>query len=106
MQNNWNFSICISQLLNILNVSSNKLAKSINVDPSLISRWRTGKRTISYESNYLKPIANFFSDNILNDYQKTSIINIPSKFNLSIDIKCSNNIEDYIHILLISSLQR
>ena len=105
MQNNWNFSICISQLLNIFNVTSNKLAKAINVDPSLISRWKTGKRNLSCESSYLKPIANFFSDKVLNDYQKTSIINIPSKFNLPIDIKYSNNTKEYLHILLVSSLQ-
>lgn len=105
MQNNWNFSICISELLNILDVSSNKLAKSINVDPSLISRWKTGKRKISCTSTYLKPIADYLSAKINNDYQKTNIINISSKFNLSIDIEYSNNMEEYIYILLISSLQ-
>lgn len=105
MQNNWNFSTCISQLLNILNVSSNKLAKSINVDPSLVSRWKTGKRKISDESSYLKPMADHFSDKIFNDYQKTSIINIASKFNLPIDIRCSNNMSEYIYILMVSSIQ-
>lgn len=105
MQNNWNFSICISELLNILDVSSSKLAKSINVDPSLISRWKTGKRKISCTSNYLKPISDYFSDKIVNDYQKISIINISSKFNLPIDIKYSNDMREYIYVLLSSSLQ-
>lgn len=105
MQNNWNFSTCISQLLNILNVSSNKLAKSINVDPSLVSRWKTGKRKISDESSYLKPMADHFSDKIFNDYQKTSIINIASKFNLPIDIRCSNNMSEYIYMLMVLSIQ-
>ncbi|MTK13493.1 MAG: helix-turn-helix transcriptional regulator, partial [Clostridiaceae bacterium] len=105
MQNSWNFSMCISTLLNILDISSNKLAKAINVDPSLISRWKTGKRKVSHESNHLKAMADYFSSKILNDYQKTNIINIISKFNLPISIQCSNNIKEYIYILLISSLQ-
>lgn len=105
MQNSWDFSMCISTLLNILDISSNKLAKAINVDPSLISRWKTGKRKVSHESNHLKAIADYFSSKILNDYQKTNIINIISKFNLPISIEYSNNMKEYIYILLISSLQ-
>lgn len=105
MENNWNFSICISQMLSILNISSNKLAKSINVDPSLISRWKTGKRKICDESIYLQLIADYFSDKIYNDYQKTSIVNIASKFDLPIDIRKYNNMREYIYTLLISSIQ-
>mgnify|MGYP001118849938 FL=1 len=67
MQNSWDFSMCISTLLNILDIRSNKLAKAINVDPSLISRWKTGKRKISHESNHLKAMADYFSSKILND---------------------------------------
>lgn len=105
MQNSWDFGMCISTLLNILDISSNKLAKAINVDPSLISRWKTGKRKVSHESNHLKAMADYFSSKILNDYQKTNLINIISKFNLPISIECSSNIKEYIHILLILSLQ-
>lgn len=105
MQNSWDFSMCISTLLSILDISSNKLAKAINVDPSLISRWKTGKRKVSPESNHLKAIADCFSSKILNDYQKTTIINIASKFNLPISIEYSNNMKEHIYILLISSLQ-
>jgi len=55
-----NFHIKLSQLMEQFRVSNSKLAKEINVDPSLISRWRSGMRVPSLRSPHLPAIATYF----------------------------------------------
>ncbi|MCM1989600.1 hypothetical protein [Oceanirhabdus seepicola] len=105
MHNNSNFGMCLSQLLSILNISGTKLAKALNVDPSLISKWKTRKRKICTNSNYLELISTYLADNIINEHQKQEIINLFNSFNTSIDDKYSGNMREYIHKLLITAQQ-
>lgn len=63
------FGECLHLLLSSLDISNNRLAKGINVDSSLISRWMNEQRLPSYNSNYIENISNFLSKNILNSIQ-------------------------------------
>ena len=105
MVNNRNFSIFLSELLSILNISNNKLAKAINVDPSLISRWKTGKRKISPDSNYLKLTADYLYENVFCDCQKESILQLESKYNLIVNGDFFREPKEYLYKLLLSALQ-
>ncbi|NTW71446.1 MAG: hypothetical protein HGA49_04315 [Eubacteriaceae bacterium] len=60
----------LNLLMDFLKINNSKLAKSINVDPSLISRWRTGKRDISHKSPYLLSISEYLLNFCIYDYQK------------------------------------
>lgn len=63
------FGKCLKLLLATLNVPMSHLAKAINVDNSLISRWVHEKRLPSYVASYIDNIAEYLSRKILNTYQ-------------------------------------
>lgn len=105
MENYLNFGTCLTDLLNITNIKNIQLANAINVDPSLISKWKTGKRKISPKSNYLKTISKYLSSNVTNEHQKKNIQNIAFKFNFCIDNEKYNDLNNYIYTLLLLSLQ-
>lgn len=50
----------LNLLMNYFEISNSKLAKSISVDPSLISRWRTGDRAPSKSSNHFHALGYYF----------------------------------------------
>lgn len=56
-----NFQEKLTLLMHIQDVPNNKLAKALSVDPSLVSRWRSGKRNLPQNSGYLMDIARYFS---------------------------------------------
>ncbi|MPQ33239.1 hypothetical protein E4V42_17595 [Clostridium estertheticum] len=64
------FGECLQLLLSSLDMSNNRLAKGINVDSSLISRWLHEQRIPSYNGDYIESITNFLSKNILNSIQE------------------------------------
>lgn len=49
----------LKTLMSIMNCTNSKLSKGINVDPSLISRWKNGKRHIKPDSPYISLIIDF-----------------------------------------------
>ncbi len=51
------FSEKLALLMNLLKISNRQLAGMINVDPSLISKWRTGKRLPRKESVHLENLS-------------------------------------------------
>lgn len=55
------FSDKLDSLMNLLEVSNIRLARTLNVDASLISRFRTGVRTPSLESPLLAAMAQYFA---------------------------------------------
>lgn len=55
------FSEKLIQLMTFYKITNNRLAKVLSVDPSLISRWRSGSREPSSNSNYYNEIARYFS---------------------------------------------
>ena len=46
-------------LMNLLNIPNNKMAKFMSVDPSLISRWRSGERDPLKNDAYVEMIAEY-----------------------------------------------
>jgi hypothetical protein len=70
------FCDCLKLLLSALGISSNRLAKVINVDSSLVNRWINGKRIPSYHTDYIDKISEFMAKNIFNTYQRQRINSI------------------------------
>lgn len=54
------FDIRLIQLMNLFHVTNKELANECNVDPSLVSRWRTGQRYPSGKYDQIQQIALFF----------------------------------------------
>ncbi len=67
------FGECLKKLLAALDISGSKLAKALNVDPSLISKWVNCKKIPSYESSYIESIAEYIEKSILNSFQELKI---------------------------------
>jgi transcriptional regulator with XRE-family HTH domain len=50
----------LNQLMEQFHISNSKLAKEINIDPSLVSRWRNGDRVPTMRSSHIPSIAAYF----------------------------------------------
>jgi hypothetical protein len=75
-----NFSEKLDFLFDITEIKNNTLARFVHLDPSFISRLRSGERTPSKNENYTKPIALFFSKHIKDRFQKAAlcdVLNVP-----------------------------
>lgn len=96
--NNMTFGECLNCMLSALDVSMNRLAKSINVDNSLVNRWVHGERIPPYGSSYIENIAEYLSKNVRNAYQIKNLNELFSEQGLSPDN--TNNIEDRIKTVL------
>ncbi|MCB2306005.1 hypothetical protein LGL08_05545 [Clostridium estertheticum] len=90
------FGECLQLLLSSLDMSNNRLAKGINVDSSLISRWLHEQRIPSYNGNYIESITNFLYKNILNSIQV-------QRLNDALNIVCGN---DYIRISMKNKIMK
>ncbi|MGE4283605.1 MAG: hypothetical protein AB7G87_07745 [Clostridia bacterium] len=53
------FSKKLQMIMTIMDCNNSKLGKGINIDPSLISRWRSGERRIKPNSPYIPLIVDF-----------------------------------------------
>ncbi|MDD3196839.1 MAG: hypothetical protein PHI69_01065 [Eubacteriales bacterium] len=60
----------LSGLMKLFKISNSKLARGINVDASLVSRWKSGERTMSVNSPHVPAIASFFLSLSTYHYQK------------------------------------
>jgi hypothetical protein len=65
-----NFDQKLSTLMNLFKISNSKLARAINVDASLVSRWKSGERKISLNSPHIPMLANYFLHINAYHYQK------------------------------------
>src|SRR5690554_4642674 len=54
------FELRLKKLMHIYNVTNKHLANELNVDPSLISRWKNGHRIPSEKYDQIRDIASFF----------------------------------------------
>jgi transcriptional regulator with XRE-family HTH domain len=70
------FSKKIDLLMKMTHIRNNQLALAIGVDPSLVSRWRTGSRELNLTSPYLNKICAFFAENAKEDYQKLALLEL------------------------------
>lgn len=59
--------------MGLTETKNRQLAKAITVDPSLISRFRSGKRTPADNAEYIKSIADYFSTRLTTELQKDAI---------------------------------
>mgnify|MGYP001604920381 CR=1 FL=1 len=83
------FGECLQLLLSSLDMSNNRLAKGINVDSSLISRWLHEQRIPSYNGNYIESITDFLSENILNSIQEQRLNDVLKIICGNLDIRIS-----------------
>lgn len=70
------FNEKLDTLMKAISVTNSQLGKAINVDPSLISRWRTGKRLPTGKNDYISAIASFFAARAKKEYQKAALYDI------------------------------
>jgi hypothetical protein len=66
----------LSLLMSVLNITNSAMAKALSVDPSLISRWRSGSRTPAKDSHYVEMIARYVADHAKMEHQKLAICEI------------------------------
>jgi len=71
-----NFSNKLDAFMRITGTTNAALGQYLNVDPSLISRWRMGKRIIKPSSHYLPMIADFILECRITEYQQNELLKI------------------------------
>lgn len=77
------FSAKLEAIMTIMNCNNSRLGKGINVDPSLISRWKSGNRQLKSNSPYIPLIIDFLLRTEPMAYQIEAINNLlGTKFNL------------------------
>jgi hypothetical protein len=69
-ERNMNFCEKLRLLTHVFKISNSRLARAINVDASLVSRWKSGDRSISAHSQHVPAIATFFIRLDAYPYQK------------------------------------
>lgn len=62
--------------MKMVHTTNFELAEVLEVDPSLISRWRTGERQVGSSSPYLPKIAHYFAENAQEDFQKVALLEL------------------------------
>lgn len=82
----------LAYILNLLEISPTSLAKEINVDRSLISKWKNGSRKIDIHSTYLDKIIDY----LITKNLKLGIKSLENLFSKVYDIE---NIEE-LHLVL------
>ncbi len=105
MDSDIEYKFCLKKLLHILNISENRLAKGINVDPSLISRWVNGKRPISTKSNYIEDISLYLSKSVNDKFQIRAIEDMCKLHEIETKVDI-NNIKECIYNLIATSQRR
>jgi hypothetical protein len=66
----------LNLLMNIFNITNSHLAKTLKIDPSLISRWRKGTRNPPNKSEYFLSIASFFVKQANSETKKNDILQL------------------------------
>ncbi len=67
------FSEKLSYLLDLSGASNAELARSASIDPSQVSRLRSGTRNIPKRIHTIELMAEFFAEMCVSDYQRTSL---------------------------------
>lgn len=70
------FSEKMQLLMKMANTTNTQLGRALGVDPSLISRWRTGARQISHRSPYIPSISSFFAAQAKEDFQRVALLEL------------------------------
>src|SRR5690554_2259592 len=70
------FSEKINLLMKMANTTNSKLARTLGIDPSLVSRWRTGAREPGDDSHYIQLIGLFFASQARQDFQRVALLEL------------------------------
>ncbi len=70
------FNEKINLLMKMTNTTNASLAAALEIDPSLISRWRTGVRQPNFSSTYIDKISDYFASTAKEDYQKVALLEV------------------------------
>jgi|GEM_PF-511031 len=70
------FNKKINLLMKMANTTNTRLADALSVDPSLISRWRTGEREPADDSRYIPLIGEFFAHQARQDFQRVALLEL------------------------------
>lgn len=81
----------LGYIMEALNIQTVSMSRFIHVDASLVSKWKTGDRTLSAKSSYFDDIVDYIMD------QSTNTIHSNLK-NVLIDFYPHEKIEDEIHL--------
>lgn len=74
------FSVCLCKLMDFFEIHNNTLANEFNFDSSLISKYRTGKRIPTMDSEFVKSLCMYFAQlTVHSNRQKelSKMMNIP-----------------------------
>ncbi len=66
----------LNVLMDVFKISNSKLARGINVDASLISRWKTGERKIATNSPHVPALATYFLRLNAYPYQRDYLLSL------------------------------
>lgn len=76
MKANSTFGECLAAILSALDLKCSKMAKEINVDPSLIYKWLREERVPSYDTPYIELISSYIANKISNSFQMEAITDL------------------------------
>lgn len=70
------FNEKINLLMKMANTTNTKLAEALGIDPSLVSRWRTGAREPGDDSRYIQLIGVYFASQARQDFQRVALLEL------------------------------
>lgn len=79
-----NFSQKLELLIENFNSNNSKLAKALNIDPSLVSKWRNGHRILLPNSPYIVQIADYFLSISALSFQNDNLLSLLRPINPNI----------------------
>ena len=100
MKNYITFSECLAAILNALDLKCSKLAKEINVDPSLIYKWLRGERVPPYDTPYIDLISDYIAGKIINNFQMEAITDLLVEHGIEIPEANNTDIQNKIRMWL------
>lgn len=78
------FGECLTMFLDRFGISGSKLARALNVDPSLVNKWMHNKRAVPHNSNYIEQIADYICKCAPSDIVEEAFSDIIVMFNMKI----------------------
>lgn len=100
MKKHATFGECLAAILNAIDLKCSKLAKDINVDPSLIYKWLRDERVPSYDTPYIELISNFIANKVSNKFQMKAIADILDKYGIETAENGNENLKSKISVCL------
>jgi transcriptional regulator with XRE-family HTH domain len=79
MELNLSFGECLSTLLEAFNIKGAKLAKGINIDPSLVYKWLRDERVPSKDSPYIQLITSYLAEHLTSSVFEQIALNLAER---------------------------